>query len=70
MLVAGRVDEAIDYTARLVGDDPDPDPDARMELALMMIAAERDDDALSQINQILLEQPSRWTPFRGMASRG
>jgi tetratricopeptide (TPR) repeat protein len=67
MLVAGRVDEAIEYTARIIGDDPDPDPDARMELALMMIAAERDDDALSQINQILLEQPSRADALRLMA---
>jgi tetratricopeptide (TPR) repeat protein len=67
MLVAGRVDEAIDYTARIIGDDPDPDPDARMELALMMLAAERDDDALSQINQILLEQPARADALRLMA---
>jgi tetratricopeptide (TPR) repeat protein len=67
MLIAGRQDEAIDYTARLIGDDPDPDPDARMELALMMMTAGRDDDALSQINQILLEQPSRADALRMMA---
>jgi tetratricopeptide (TPR) repeat protein len=67
MLVAGRVDEAIDYTARIIGDDPDPDPDARMELALMMMTAKRDDDALSQINQILLEQPARADALRLMA---
>ena len=67
MLIAGRPDEAIDYTARLIGDDPDPDPDARMELALMMMTAGRDDDALSQINQILLEQPSRADALRMMA---
>jgi tetratricopeptide (TPR) repeat protein len=67
MMVAGRVEEAIDYTARIIGDDPDPDPDARMELALMMMTAERDDDALSQINQILLEQPSRADALRLMA---
>ena len=67
MLLAGRQDEAIDYTARLIGDDPDPDPDARMELALMMMTAGRDDDALSQINQILLEQPSRADALRMMA---
>jgi tetratricopeptide (TPR) repeat protein len=67
MLVAGRQDEAIDYIARLIGDDPDPDPDARMELALMMMTAGRDDDALSQINQILLEQPSRADALRMMA---
>ena len=67
MLLAGRQDEAIDYTARLIGDDPDPDPDARMELALMMMTAGRDDDALSQINQILLEQASRADALRMMA---
>jgi tetratricopeptide (TPR) repeat protein len=67
MLIAGKQDEAIDYTARLIGDDPDPDPDARMELALMMMSAGRDDDALSQINQILLEQPSRADALRMMA---
>lgn len=67
LLVAGRQDEAIEYTARIIGDDPDPDPDARMELALMMMSAGRDDDALSQINQILLEQPARADALRMMA---
>jgi predicted Zn-dependent protease len=46
LLLAGQQDEAIEYTARIIGDDPDPDPDARMELALMMMSAGRDDDAL------------------------
>ena len=68
MLLSGKQDEAIEYTARLIGDDPDPDPDARMELALMMMTAGRDDDALSQINQILLEQPSRADALRMMAT--
>jgi tetratricopeptide (TPR) repeat protein len=67
LLLAGREDEAIEYTARIIGDDPDPDPDARMELALMMMSAGRDDDALSQINQILLEQPARADALRLMA---
>jgi predicted Zn-dependent protease len=67
LLLAGRQDEAIEYTARIIGDDPDPDPDARMELALMMMSAGRDDDALSQINQILLEQPARADALRMMA---
>jgi tetratricopeptide (TPR) repeat protein len=35
MLADGDVDQAIEYTARIIGDDPDPDPDARMELAIM-----------------------------------
>ncbi len=67
LLVGGKQDEAIDYTARIIGDDPDPDPDARMELAVMMMTAGRDDDALSQVNQILLEQPSRFDALRLMA---
>lgn len=67
LLISGESDKAIDYTARLIGDDPDPDPDARMELALMYMAAGRDDDALSQVNQVLLERASRTDALRMMA---
>ncbi len=67
MLLAGDQEDAIDYTARIVGDDPDPDPEARMELAIMLLSAGRDDDALSQVNQILLEQPGRTDALRLMA---
>ena len=67
LLLEGDEDGAIDYTARLIGDNPDPDPDARMELALMYIAAGRDDDALSQVNQILLEQSANVEALRLMA---
>ncbi len=67
LLLAGEREEAIDYTARLVGDDPDPDPEARLELAVMYLAVDRDDDALSQVNQILLEQPARTDALRLMA---
>ena len=67
MLVQGEVEEAIDYTARLVGDNPFPDPDARMELALMYLTAGEEDYALSQVNQVLLEQPSRTDALRMMA---
>jgi tetratricopeptide (TPR) repeat protein len=67
MLMQGEVDEAIDYTARLVGDNPFPDPDARMELALMYLTAGEEDYALSQVNQVLLEQPSRTDALRMMA---
>jgi tetratricopeptide (TPR) repeat protein len=67
MLLGGDQEGAIDYTARIVGDDPDPDPEARMELAIMMLSAGRDDDALSQVNQILLEQPNRSDALRLMA---
>jgi len=67
LLLSGERDEAIDYTARMIGDDPDPDPDARMELALMLLSDGKDDDALSQVNQVLLEQPSRADALRLMA---
>lgn len=67
MLLSGDEDGAIDYTSRLVGDDPDPDPEARLELAIMLLSAGRDDDALSQVNQILLEQPARSDALRLMA---
>ena len=43
------------------------DPEARMELAIMLLSAGRDDDALSQVNQILLEQPARTDALRLMA---
>ena len=67
LLLSGDRDEAIELTARIIGDDPDPDPDARMELALMLLSDGRDDDALSQVNQVLLEQPSRADALRLMA---
>ena len=67
MLISGDIDEAIDYTARIIGDAPDPDPDARMELALLYMTAGRDDDALSQVNQVLLERPARTDALRMMA---
>jgi len=67
LLLANDEEGAIDYTARLVGDDPDPDPEARLELAIMYLSAGRDDDALSQVNQVLLEQPSRTDALRLLA---
>jgi tetratricopeptide (TPR) repeat protein len=67
LLTAGKERSAIEYAARIVGDDPDPDPEARLELAIMYMSAGRDDDALSQVNQILLEQPSRTDALRLMA---
>jgi tetratricopeptide (TPR) repeat protein len=67
LLLAGNEEAAIDYTARMVGDNPDPDPEARLELAIMYLAAERDEDALSQVNQVLLEQPARTDALRLMA---
>jgi len=67
LLASGKPDEAIEYTARIIGDDPDPDPDARMELAIMYMLVKREDDALSQVNQVLLEQPGRMDALRLMA---
>jgi len=67
MLVAGDTDKAVEYTARIIGDDPDPDPDARMELAIMYLMTDREDDALSQVNQVLLEQSGRADALRLMA---
>ena len=67
LLLQGEQERAIDYAARIIGDDPDPDPDARMELALIFLSVGRDDDALSQVNQILLEQSGRADALRLMA---
>jgi tetratricopeptide (TPR) repeat protein len=67
LLSSGDIDAAIDYTARLVGDDMDPDPDARIELAIMYMMADMPDYALSQVNQVLLEQSGRMDALRLMA---
>lgn len=67
MLLNGDPDGAIDYVARIIGDNPQPDPSARMELALIMMSAERDDDALSQVNQVLLEHSNHVDALRLMA---
>ena len=67
LLSSGDVDAAIDFTARLVGDDMDPDPDARIELAIMYMMADMPDYALSQVNQVLLEQSGRMDALRLMA---
>ncbi len=67
LLLSGEDEAAIDYAARIVGDDPRPDPEARLELAIMYLSAGRDDDALSQVNQVLLEQPSRTDALRMLA---
>ncbi|MDX1509408.1 MAG: tetratricopeptide repeat protein [Woeseiaceae bacterium] len=55
MMLQGDPDGAINYIALLIGDDPQPPPEARMELALLMLAEDRYDDALSQVNQIAYE---------------
>ena len=67
LMFEGEPDKAIEYLAHLIGDSPQPDPDARMELALMYLLTGRDDDALSQVNQVLLEQSGRIDALRLMA---
>jgi len=67
LMLGGEEDEAIDFAARIVGDSPQPDPEARLELAIMYLSVGRDDDALSQVNQVLLEQPSRTDALRMLA---
>jgi len=67
LLIGGDAEASIDYIARLIGDDPQPDPNARMELALVMMAAGRNDDALSQVNQIQYETGYQPDALRLMA---
>jgi len=67
LLLEGNEDEAISYVARIIGDNPQPDPAARMELALLMMSAGRDDDALSQVNQIQYETGNNPDALRLMA---
>jgi len=66
LLLDGQLAQAIEYMAELIGDNPNIDPDARMELALMYMSAGRDDDALSQVNQIQLEHSGRTDALRLM----
>lgn len=67
LLLQGDTDKAIDYMERMVGDSPDPDPDVRLELAVMYLSEDRVDDAMSQVNQILLEHADRADALRLMA---
>jgi len=67
LMFEGEDEKAIEYLAHMIGDSPQPDPDARMELALMYMLTGRDDDALSQVNQVLLEQSGRLDALRLMA---
>jgi len=67
LLLDGDNDAAVTYLAHLIGDSARPDPDARMELALVYMMTGRDDDALSQVNQVLLEQSGRADALRLMA---
>jgi tetratricopeptide (TPR) repeat protein len=67
LMLEGDPDAAIDYVARIIGDDPQPDPATRMELALLMLSAGRDDDALSQVNQIQYESGNNADALRLMA---
>ena len=55
LLFQGQEEQAIEYLAHIIGDNPHPETDARMELALMYMLTGRDEDALSQVNQLVLE---------------
>jgi tetratricopeptide (TPR) repeat protein len=67
LMFDGNKDDAIAHLAELIGESARPDPDARMELALIYMLTGRDDDALSQVNQVLLEQSGRGDALRLMA---
>ena len=67
LMFQGQEEQAIEYLAHIIGDNPHPEPDARMELALMYMLTGRDEDALSQVNQVLLEQAGRIDALRLMA---
>lgn len=67
LLHSGDEEGAIEYLAHIIGDSAKPDPDARMELALIYMMTGRDDDALSQVNQVLLENAARTDALRMMA---
>ena len=68
MLQDGDEEGAIDYLERLVGDDGAiPNPEARIELAIMMISVGRDEDALGQVNQVMLENANNVDALRLMA---
>jgi len=66
LMLDGQIERAIEYTADIIGNNANADADARMELALIYMSAGRTDDALSQVNQIQLEQPGRFDALRLM----
>lgn len=67
LMYDGDHEGAIEHLAHIIGDSAQPDPDARMELALLYMLDGRDDDALSQVNQVLLERSGRMDALRLMA---
>ena len=66
LMLQGMTDQAIEYTADIIADNPRASADARMELALIYMSVGRDDDALSQVNQIQLENAGRTDALRLM----
>ena len=66
LLLDGDSEAAIDYVARIIGDEPRPDPKTRLELAILFLREGRSDDAMSQVNQILLEYSSQPEALRLM----
>ncbi|MAD91129.1 MAG: hypothetical protein CMQ54_00115 [Gammaproteobacteria bacterium] len=59
LMFEGKANEAISYLEYFIGDSSQPNPDARIELANLYIMVNRDEDALGQINQVLIEQNGR-----------
>jgi tetratricopeptide (TPR) repeat protein len=66
LMLDGQIERAIEYTADIISDNPSAGADARMELALIYMSAGRNDDALSQVNQIQLENSRRFDALRLM----
>ena len=58
LLLSGQNQKAINYIARIIGDQLNPSPEARLELALAYMSSEQLEDALGQVSQILLETRS------------
>ena len=67
LLIDDEEDRAIEYLAHIIGDSERPNPDARMELALVYMLVGRDDDALSQANQVAREHGGRTDALRLIA---
>jgi len=58
LLLSGQNREAIEYIAKIIGDQLNPSSEARLELALAYMSSDRLGDALGQVSQILLETHS------------
>ncbi|MDG2107431.1 MAG: tetratricopeptide repeat protein [Woeseiaceae bacterium] len=66
LMAEGKKDKAISYLEHIIGDSAYPDPDARLELASFYMMFGRDEDALSQVNQVLMDYKGRDDALRLM----